>query len=175
MASRILPRLEDPNAATVPRAPLGLRARTMEVPIANPNFLLAPVLGLLDRGQVRWKKMRTEVALITLGEVSMACIPGEIYPEVVNGGIESPRGGDFPGSPVETPPIRQLMPGRIKFIFGLANDEIGYIIPKSEWDRKPPYLYGAKKPVYGEINSVGPDTAAILHAALRELCGSAKR
>jgi hypothetical protein len=25
------------------------------------------------------------------------------------------------------------MPGRIKFVFGLANDELGYIIPKLVW------------------------------------------
>ena len=68
------------------------------------------------------------------------------------------------------PPLRELMPGRVKFIFGLANDEIGYLIPKSEWDQRPPYLYGAKKPLYGEVNSVGPDAAGRLHAALRELC-----
>jgi len=34
-----------------------------------------------------------------------------------------------------------MMKGEYKFVFGLANDEIGYIIPKSEWDEVPPYLY----------------------------------
>ena len=67
------------------------------------------------------------------------------------------------------PPIREFMPGKVKFLFGLANDEIGYIIPKSEWDRKPPYLYGSKHGVYGEINSVGPDTAGVIHAALLQM------
>ena len=65
--------------------------------------------------------------------------------------------------------MRQLMPGRVKFVFGLANDELGYIIPKSEWDQKPPRLYGSKG-VYGEINSLGPDTARLLYSALSELC-----
>jgi hypothetical protein len=73
---------------------------------------------------------------------------------------------------VEVPPIRQLMPGKIKFVFGLANDEIGYIIPKSEWDRKSPYLYGATKAPYGEINSAGSDTAAKIHSSVRDLCHS---
>lgn len=65
---------------------------------------------------------------------------------------------------------RRVDAGRAGFIFGLANDEIGYIIPKSEWDTEPPYLYGAKKPVYGEVNSVGPETAGRIHQAIRELC-----
>jgi hypothetical protein len=80
-----------------------------------------------------------------------------------NGGIEAPSGRDFEIDPLETPSIRSVMPGDFKFIFGLANDEIGYIIPKSEWDEKPPYLYEAAEQLYGEINSVGPETAPIIH------------
>ena len=51
------------------------------------------------------------------------------------------------------------MPGRVKFLVGLANDEVGYIIPKSEWDDAAPWLYGAPERHYGEINSLGPETA----------------
>jgi len=132
--------------------------------------MAAPVLGLMDRGHTGWKRLRTEVSLVTVGDASIAALPGEIYPEIVNGGIERAPGGDFDIDPVEVPPIRQLMPGRVKFVFGLANDEIGYVIPKSEWDRKPPYLYGSARGVYGEVNSVGPETAPILHKAIAELC-----
>jgi len=169
LASLVLQRLYDTNAPAATVAPISIRARTLEVPMDNIAFLLAPVLGLLDRGQPHWKTLRTEVALITVGDAAIACIPGEIYPEIVNGGIEQAPGGDFPIAPLEVPPIREFMPGKIKFVFGLANDEIGYIIPKSEWDQHAPYLYGAPKGVYGEINSVGPDTANTIHAALRSL------
>jgi hypothetical protein len=171
LASRILPRLEATNLPALTHAPISIRARTIEIPLENAAFLLAPVLGVLDRGHVRWKTMRSEVALMTVGPASIACIPGEIYPELVNGGIESPAGGDFPGPPVEVPPLRELMPGGPKFIFGLANDEIGYIIPRTEWDRQAPYLYGAKKSPYGEVNSVGPAAAEIIHRTVRELAG----
>jgi hypothetical protein len=171
LASRILQQLEKP--ATIPARdilPIDIRARTFEIPLANNGYLAAPILGLIDRGHVRWKHIRTETALITLGNVSIACIPGEIYPELVNGGMEKAPGGDFNVEPQEIPPLRELMPGRIKFIFGLANDEIGYIIPKSEWDQEKPYLYDAKKSPYGEINSCSPEVAAILHRTFRELC-----
>ncbi|HNQ88757.1 MAG TPA: hypothetical protein PKM73_09100 [Verrucomicrobiota bacterium] len=169
LVSRILPRLRDTNTAFVTYAPIGIRARTVDLPVNNPLFLLAPILGLIDRGHVRWQTLRTEVALVTLGDASFACLPGEVYPEIVNGGIERAPGGDFDLDPVEVPPIRALMPGKIQFVLGLANDEIGYIIPKSEWDRRPPYLYGAAKRVYGEINSLGPETAPRLHQAFRDL------
>jgi hypothetical protein len=170
IASRILPLLDDTNALFTNRLAIGIHARTIELPLYNKVFLLAGYLGLLDRGYVRWRTLRSEVALITLGQASIACIPGEIYPEIVNGGIEQAPGGDFPVPPLEVPPLRQSMPGRIKFVFGLANDEVGYLIPKSEWDEKPPYLYGADHAPYGEINSVGPDAAGCVHAALKELC-----
>ena len=174
LASRVLPLLDNTNSVFTNKLPIGIYARTIELPLYNKVFLLAGYLGILDRGYVRWRTLRSEVALITLGEASIACIPGEIYPEIVNGGIEQAPGGDFPVAPVEVPPVRQLMPGHIKFVFGLANDEVGYIIPKSEWDEKPPYLYGASHAPYGEINSVGPETAGRVHAALKELCKMAE-
>jgi hypothetical protein len=174
LASRILARLAATNAPASEYAPLSIRARTIEVPLDNNAFLAAPVLGLIDRGHQHWKTIRTEVALVTFGDASMACVPGEVYPEIVNGGIERAPGADFDVAPVEVPPLRELMPGQVKFVFGLANDEIGYIIPKSEWDRQPPYLYGANHGVYGEINSVGPAAAGKIHAALSELCRAAR-
>lgn len=169
LAARILPVLRDRAVAGTTHAPLAVQARTIELPVDNVPFLVAPVLGLLDRGHSRWRQMRSEIAVLRFGESSIACIPGEIYPEIVNGGNVRAPGGDFDLEPVEVPPLRALLPGRVKFVFGLANDEIGYIIPKSAWDRKPPYLFGAAKPVYGEVNSLGPDTAPALHAGIRGL------
>jgi len=173
LAARILPVLTATNTATSVTAPIGIRARTLEIPIANKLFFAGAFLGLIDRGHSHFGKMRTEVALLTLGDASFACVPGEIYPEIVNGGIEHPTGADFDVAPVEVPPLRELMPGRIKFVLGLANDELGYIIPKSEWDVKPPRLYGSNG-VYGEVNSCGPETAPILYSALAELCRETK-
>jgi hypothetical protein len=49
---------------------------------------------------------------------------------------------------------------------GLANDEIGYVIPKRQWDYKPPYAYGRKERQYGEINSCSSDAAPILMKCL---------
>ena len=46
---------------------------------------------------------------------------------------------------------------------------IGYIIPKSQWDVKPPHTYGYENRPYGEINSLGPETGPILHSAMMEL------
>jgi hypothetical protein len=172
LAIRLLPLLRRVNSSAVDQLPIAIQAHTVQMPVSNKVFWLAPVLGLIDRGYpglAHWTQLRSEVAVVTLGDATIACIPGEIYPELVNGGIERAPGGDFDIEPLEVPPIRDLLPGRVKFIFGLANDEIGYIIPKSEWDQSPPYIYGASHAPYGEINSVGPDAAMSIHSAIQNL------
>ena len=68
------------------------------------------------------------------------------------------------------PAITRIIPGGDKaklIVLGLANDEIGYIIPKRQWDAVAPFASGRSSSQYGEINSVGPDTAGLLMLALR--------
>lgn len=153
----------------VEKSQIAIRAKTIELPLANKTFALAAAIGLLNKGLTGYFSARSEIAAFTIGPASFICVPGELYPEIANGGIESPEGQDFDIQPVETPALRELMPGKYKFILGLANDEIGYIIPKSEWDVEAPYLYGAKKSPYGEGNSFGPETAPIIHSGLKEI------
>lgn len=151
---------------------IDLRVKSVEIPMENSLYRLGAVLGVIQRSMPAWMQVRSEVAAFSFGPVSFSCIPGEIYPEIVNGGIEAPAGQDFAISTGDDPPIRQLMAGEYKFIIGLANDEIGYIIPKSEWDTEPPYLYDANKSPYGESNSMGPETAGIIYSELSQLLES---
>jgi len=150
-------------------AGISLVARTVTLPIQNKLFRLGTMLGVFDRGTSGWMKMRSELTVFRIGPASFATFPGEVYPEIINGGIEAPGGNDFALSPEEVPCVRDMMPGKYKFIFGLANDEIGYIIPKSQWDVKAPFTYGRNDSPYGEENSLGPETAGILHRNLRAM------
>ena len=146
-----------------------IRAKTISIPLDNWNFLLGFLLGVIDHGTTGWLDVKTEVAALRIGPISIITIPGEIYPEIINGGVVSPPGQDYNLDPVEIPPLRSMMPGKFKFVFGLANDEIGYIIPKSEWDEIPPYLYNHHKSPYGEVNSIGPEAGPIIHESLIEM------
>jgi hypothetical protein len=148
---------------------LAWAARTIELKIDNVLFRLAAAFGLFGRGHPRLNTIRSEVAVLTFGDATITCVPGELYPEIANGGVVHPPGADFDVAPVEVPPLRELMPGRFKFLIGLANDEVGYIIPKSEWDDQAPWLYGRTERQYGEINSLGPETGPQIHAALKAL------
>ncbi|MDX2149933.1 MAG: hypothetical protein SFV54_04305 [Bryobacteraceae bacterium] len=103
--------------------------------------------------------------------LEIALIPGELYPELSVGGIERYEGADFPGAPLE-PAIKQQMTAPYRMLFGLANDEIGYIIPKAEWDAAAPWLRGSAKRWYGEVNSVGPEAAPRIAAAFGQLVKS---
>lgn len=168
--------------------PIRIDRRDVYLPLDNPLYKLGRQLGIFQRKAYLWTgdpnhaepadpanagkslAVRTEVARLRLGELDIAAIPGEIYPELVLGKVQDPPdpGADFPGAPVE-PAIYQQLTGHYRMIVGLANDELGYIIPKRQWDEKPPFCYGRKKAQYGEVNSLGPDTAPFLCAAFRAL------
>jgi hypothetical protein len=175
-------------AQPVTLTPLEARRKDVFVPMTNNVYKIARQLGVLTRPAYLWtgdstkaepapadelKKdlcIRTEIAWLRLGDLQVACIPGEIYPELVLDKVQDPAdpGADFPDAPTE-PAIYKQLRGKHRMIVGLANDEIGYIIPKRQWDAKPPFCYGRKKAQYGEVNSVGPETAPILCATFRKL------
>jgi hypothetical protein len=182
------------TARPVRLTPLQARARSIFLPVDNTRYLFAARLGILKREVHLWKGdpsraepvadlakakgrlcVRSEVAWLRLGELEVAAIPGEIYPELVLDRVQDPPdpGADFPKAPIEPAVYKQLR-GRHRMLIGLANDEVGYIIPKRQWDAKAPYCYGRKRPQYGEENSLGPDTAPLLCGAFRELA-SGKR
>ena len=176
------------NDATKPimLTPFRIAASPIAVQVQNPLYRAASVAGVVRRDRVKWvgdfdkadvptdrgtKRdsmcVRTEVGYLKLGELSVACIPGEIYPELVYGKFQDPPepNADFPNAPLEKH-VEQLLPDKKLLLFGLANDELGYIIPKRQWDQKPPYAYGRKKSQYGEVNSCGDHIAPLIMEAL---------
>lgn len=158
------------NADTLTRFdPLRLQAKTVFVPVKNTIFRIASSIGLLHRGMTGWFKATSEVAGLRIGPSTWLSIPGELYPEIVFGGVESPPGQDFDIEPIETPPLQDFMTGDYHYYIGLSNDLVGYIIPKSEWDEKKPWLYHDNNSPYGEENSLGPETAPILYKELKEV------
>lgn len=159
----------DKPVEAIDSASISLIVRTLTFPVKNTMFKMGIALGVFDAGTTGWMKMRSELSVFNIGPLSFATIPGEVYPEIVNGPVEAPDGGDFIIDPVEVPPVRDMMAGTYKFVFGLANDEIGYIIPKSQWDVKAPFTYQKDGAPYGEENSLGPETAPILHKNLKEM------
>ncbi|HXY09829.1 MAG TPA: hypothetical protein VEI52_18450 [Terriglobales bacterium] len=174
---------------------LSVQREVVFVPMQNSRFRAAEAAGVFagrkplysdgkldpatekrdvpDLGRVEYSTgsdIQTEVDYIQLRTSGAAVaevltMPGEIYPELVNGGIVRYPGADYPQAPFE-PGLREHLQTAYQFIFGLGNDEIGYLIPKAEWDEEAPWLTHAAEPWYGEINSLGPDAAGAILRAL---------
>ncbi len=116
-----------------------LDTRRVEIPMTNERFKpLYDQRRSLNRGRVV-----TEMALVTLGECQIVTIPGELLPEI-----------SFE--------IQEKMTGFPRILVGLANDELGYIIPE----------YDFRAGEYEESMSQGPATAPIVReTAIRMLTG----
>lgn len=169
--------------------PIQFRHQEVYLPCDNKGYVVGQAAGILNRdayiyaddmskpervtkGNASGKRicMRSEVGWLHLGQLDIAAIPGEIYPELVLDKVAdpAPEGADFPDAPIE-PAIYKQFHGPYHMIIGLANDEIGYILPKRQWDAARPYTYGYKSAPYGEINSLGPETGPRLCEAFRKL------
>src|SRR5439155_14342251 len=147
-------------ARPVKLTPLEVRHRFLFLPLDNKLYVAARRLGVFDRDAYLWTGdpdkaepadplqtirplcIRSELAWLRLGDLEVAAIPGEIYPELVLDKVQDPAdpGADFPDAPVEPALYKQLR-GPHRMLIGLANDEIGYIIPKRQWDEKAPFCY----------------------------------
>ncbi|MCG3172551.1 MAG: hypothetical protein GMKNLPBB_00705 [Myxococcota bacterium] len=181
--------------AIQPDAAIGFRRYSFLLPLENMGLRVFAQLGAITRnaydenGRLVTNRnkisdaeykifIQTEVNAVDIGPLQFATIPGEIYPEIgsrdANGkemyADPNEPNVDFPGSPRE-PIIRDQMRKNAaqQWIFGLANDELGYMIPKSQWDQVTPCAYGKRECQYGEINSAGPNYAPTVANAFQRM------
>lgn len=104
------------------------------------------------------------LAVLMLNDLALALIPGEIFPELVYGGE---YGDANPGqeNPVPLCQIAGQYGIANLLIVGLSNDEVGYIVPPSDFllNGESPYLKRITdykgEDHYEETNSVGPECA----------------
>jgi len=180
VASAALDMMEGTPVEELEQPGIELYVERIELPVDNPTFRAATQLaGILPREVVGDAfidpRIKSEMDLIKIGSAWIVTVPGELYPEIANGGVESPEGADHAGKIMESPAWRKLMNGKVDFVFGLANDAVGYIVPKTQWDESAPHPYGLGESQYGEGNSLGADTAPILHDTVLKLVDRAKK
>ena len=162
-----------------PKPSIAIHSTEIELGIENFMLSLGTMLGVIDSDpkfslMPPFIRYLSEVAFIQIGDASITGIPGELYPEIAVGGIENPIGADYVIAPQEVPHLRSQFSDKLNLMVNLANDSIGYIIPKSEWDEDAPWIYGEKEETYGEVVSLGPNTAPIIHENLVELIEASK-
>ncbi len=157
---------------------LRISRKEFSVPLDNTVFLLYRTLGILKHKAVLARSatgigVGTELNVIALDDVILALIPGEIFPELVTGG---PYGDANPTA--ENPPALADIAASSGFddllIVGLANDELGYIVPPSDFLVNPSRPYFERtldrrgEDHYEETNSVGPACAGCVADAFGE-------
>jgi hypothetical protein len=118
------------------------------IPMENQSLVALNQAGLFDRqlqidlsGQIG---VLTEMYAVRIGPAVFVTVPGELFPEIANGGFgrdDAAHPTDpeeycpeaDTGSPYE-PVIRdQFVGATYKFLFGLGQDELGYIVPKYDF------------------------------------------
>jgi hypothetical protein len=145
IAARAKESLAGARALAVPE--LKFASAAVEFPLQNRRFVAAFQAGTFGKDigntirEVEGGHMlRSEICALRLGEILLVTVPGEAFPEV---GKE----------------VYALMNARHKFLVGLGQDEVGYILPKADFDPKK----------YEESMSLGPETAPTLLDALKHL------
>ena len=167
IAQTVVSALKSARPGTISR--IKVRRREITLPLENQKFKAALAAGLLDsplqsvesRVPVPGKSaltrppdgpsspaapptvyLSTEIACIRMGDAEIVTVPGELLP--------------MPGLA-----LRAAMHGNYRFIFGLGQDELGYILDASDFDRE---LYH-----YERGMSVGKQTWPLLFQPLKEL------
>ena len=127
-----------------------------EVPITlqNPIYELGMELGLVPPAERRDDVIVTEVSYLRIGPAGLAFVPGEIFPEL-GFGLKAAMRSTGVSVPV---------------VVGLADDELGYIIPEEDFVAPEDYLDPGSS--YEESFSAGPDVAPRVVAALETLIAS---
>jgi hypothetical protein len=120
-----------------------LHSKKVMLPIANNNWKNLLAAGIINRPLS--DSLETEVAWLQIGEATFATHPGETAPSF---GLET----------------KALMGPGPKFVLGLSQDALGYIL-------KPSYFKDSLMPhsTYLTSMSLGPETGPLLIKSLEEL------
>ena len=151
------------------------------IPVENTILTIACQIGILNADQYKLpysnqNALKTEMSYYEIGDLRILMLPCELFPELAYGGYLSAE-GSARGEPPEInpPPLTEIAEDDDLLIFGLANDELGYVIPPNDFllNENTPYLEKAVDRLgrrhYEETNSLGPETAGYIAEALAKI------
>lgn len=190
--------LDAAQAAEVAVAPaLSARRQELTLPVDNNAFQAMFLMGTLShRSTYGWDpsaaigpdnrpEVLSEVGLVSVGPLSILCLPGEPLPELAVGGYDgslTPSNQTLVDPNNENPPdlaaspappyLLDLVEAEQSWVLGLASDQIGYVIPEAHFEvGSVPYLIEADGDHYEETNSLGEETAPRILSAVESMLG----
>lgn len=138
------------------------------LPIENPILMAAAKLSIINNvcvdttGEFEDALLVSELGYAEFGkELAIAMIPGEMSPEIAWGGAKT-AAESWNGKNWNYPPMQESA-GKKLLVFGLTNDQIGYIIPDNEVATTLADALGGifGKHPYGEGNGHYPEMLSI--------------
>ena len=156
-------------------AVINTATESVTVPLDNPAFLLYKFLGILTNKVAKASSatgygVETQVSALQLGEMLIALLPGEIFPELVTGEAYACHNAAL-ANPEPLAGIARKYGFSDLLLIGLCDDEIGYIVPPSDFlvNEKMPYIERIRdasgEDHYEETNATGPEAAVAIAQA----------
>lgn len=170
--------LNDEAVESFPIEPiLNIAHKEIKVPTDNALLLLIAKIGMINNTVLRTSRhfedsvILSEVGYCELGKrLCIGLIPGELDPAIPFGGV---YGADrsWSGKDWGYPSFRSVVgSGRKLIMFGLTNDQIGYIVPDNDYAHPFASLFedqigGSANKHYEEMISVGSHVASTVSEA----------
>ncbi len=116
---------------------LNYATKTYLIPTTNQILILAGKGGLLTNTVVKSGFMKysvvSEVGYIELGKnIAVAVAGGELAPEIAYGGATTAE-ESWSGTTWDYEPIKDNVNGRKLLVFGITNDQTGYMLTDNSW------------------------------------------
>ncbi len=109
------------------------KRKVIYVPLDNIKFRIAKEIGIFKR-RLYNGRVKTEVSVIKIGDAKIVTVPGEPLPSV---GFR----------------IKNRIKERYRFIFGVTNDELGYIMERNDYDN-PIYSYEKSMSIGKDVGEI---------------------
>lgn len=148
----------------------------------NPVLAAACSIGILnadkygDSSASKNFSLKSELSYMEIGEKKILFLPCEIFPELVFGGaLSSEESATGTGEESNPELLSDIVGDKNILVFGLCDDELGYVIPPNDFllNEDTPYLdkafdcHGRRH--YEETNSMGPKTAFAIAKAVKSI------
>ncbi len=150
--------------------------------VENPVLTIACDIGILTADKFTQENasnywcLKSEITYFEIGGKKLLLLPGEFFPELVFGGaLGSEESATGKGAEVNPKLLCDIVGDAHILVFGLANDELGYILPPNDFilNEKSPYIENGRdkhnRRHYEETNSMGPKTAQVIADTVEEI------